>query len=151
MADIFISHASDDQQFAEFMYRHLTAEGFSVYLATFAIKLGEKWKPNILENLKSSNWVLCLASRSACASPWVMQEMGFAIGTNKKLIPILWDQSPNELPAWMQEYQAVDLGRSEATVRAAIECISASIKADKQNGFLIAGLLAAAFFFVKGG
>jgi TIR domain len=150
MVDVFISYSNADQQFAEFMHSHLTTEGFSVYLASLAVKPGEKWMPAILENLKSSQWVLCLTSRSACISPWVMQEMGVAIGANKKLVPIVWDQSPNELPAWMRQYQAVDLGHNEATARAAIERIADLIKTDKQRGLLILGLLGAACLLFGG-
>lgn len=141
MTDVFISHAASEINLANFLKRHLEAEGHSVYVAALDVKPGEMWMPTILENLKSSQWILCLASRNACASPWVMQEMGAAIGSNKKLVPIVWDQSPGELPAWMRQYQAVELGHGEDTARAAIGRIADLIKADKQKGLLILGLL----------
>jgi TIR domain len=143
MADVFISHAAIDQPLAAFLHRHLSAEGVSVYLASLANKPGELWMPAIMSNLQASQWVICLASRAACASPWVMQEMGAAIGTRKKLVPVVWDQSPAELPAWMRQYQAVELGRDNRTARAAIAKIAESIKADKQRGLLILGMLVA--------
>lgn len=141
MADVFVSHAASEFNLANFLKRHLEAEGHSVYVAALDLKPGEMWMPAILENLKSSQWILCLASRNACASPWVMQEMGAAIGSNKKLVPIVWDQSPGELPAWMRQFQAVELGHGEDTARAAIGRIADLIKADKQKGMLILGLL----------
>jgi TIR domain len=98
MADVFISHAAADSPFAEFLHRHLTQEGLSVYLASVSMPPGERWMPHIMDNLRSSTWVLCLASRTACASPWVMQEMGAAVAGNKKLVPIIWDQQPDALP-----------------------------------------------------
>ena len=76
MADVFISHAAADSHLAEFLHRHLTQEGLSVYLASVSMPPGERWMPHIMDNLRGSTWVLCLASRVACASPWVMQEMG---------------------------------------------------------------------------
>lgn len=150
MPDIFISHAASESNFANFLKRHMEAEGHSAYVAALDIKPGEKWKPVILENLKNSQWVICLASRSACASPWVMQEMGVAIGANKKLVPIVWDQSPADLPAWMHEYQAVELGHDEATAKAAIGRIATQIKADKQKGLVMLALLGAAFVIFGG-
>lgn len=109
MPDVFISHASDDLPLAEFLHRHLLQEGLNPYLASVSMPPGERWMPHIMESLKSSTWVLCLASRAACASPWVMQEMGAAVSGNKKLIPIVWDQTPESLPGWMRQYQAVNL------------------------------------------
>lgn len=141
MPDVFISHATSELAVAEFAKTHLEAEGHSVYVAALDVKPGEKWMPAILDNLKSSQWVLCLASRAACQSPWVMQEMGAAIGAQKKLVPIVWDLRPNELPAWMQQYQAVELGRDEAAAKAAIGRIADQIKADKQKAMLILGFL----------
>lgn len=144
MADVFISHSAADMPLAEFLHRHLTQEGLSVYLASVSMPPGERWMPHIMDNLRGSTWVLCLASRAACASPWVMQEMGAAVAGNKKLVPIIWDQPPDSLPGWMKQYQAVNLagkGREEAMV--AIGGISEAIKAEKQMGLIILGLLVA--------
>ena len=43
MADVFISHAAADSHFAEFLHRHLTQEGLSVYLASVSMPPGERW------------------------------------------------------------------------------------------------------------
>ncbi len=147
MADVFISHAAEDLPLAEFLHRHLTQEGLSVYLASVSMLPGERWMPHIMDNLRSSTWVLCLASRAACASPWVMQEMGAAIAGNKRLVPIIWDQPADSLPGWMWQYQAVNLaggGKEEAMT--AIGRIAETIKAEKQNGLVILGLLVAGLF-----
>jgi hypothetical protein len=144
MADVFISHAAVDSPFAEFLHRHLMQEGLSVYLASVSMPPGERWMPSIMDNLRSSTWVLCLASRAACASPWVMQEMGAAVAGNKKLVPIIWDQPPDSLPGWMKQYQAVNLaGRQQEEAMAAIGRIAETIKAEKQKGLVILGLLVA--------
>ena len=144
MPDVFISHAQADLPFAEFLHRHMSQEGLSVYLASVSMQPGERWMPAIMQNLRSSTWVLCLASRAACASPWVMQEMGMAVGTNKKLVPIVWDQPPEALPGWMRQYQAVDLrGASHEAAIAAISRIAEAIKAENQRGLFILGLLVA--------
>lgn len=41
MADVFISHATADSPFAEFLHRHLPQEGLSVYLASVSMPPGE--------------------------------------------------------------------------------------------------------------
>jgi len=143
MPDVFISHAQADLPLAEFLHRHMSQEGLSVYLASMSIQPGEQWMPAIMENLRASTWVLCLASRAVSASPWVMQEMGVAIGANKKLVPIVWDQPPESLPGWMRQYQAVNLGVNQQEAKAAIGRIAETIKAEKQKGLFILGLLVA--------
>ena len=142
--DVFISHAQADLPLAQFLHRHLSQEGLSAYLATVSMAPGEKWRQVILDNLRSSTWVICLASRAACESHWVMQEMGVAIGANKKLVPIVWDVAPHELPGWMREYQAVNLGgANQEEARAAIDRISETIKSEKQKGVVILGMIIA--------
>ena len=142
--DVFISHAQVDLPLAEFLHRHLSQEGLSAYLANISMTPGQQWKQAILDSLRSSTWVICLASRAACESEWVMQEMGVAIGANKKLVPIVWDVLPEELPGWMREYQAVNLGgANQEEARAAIERISETIKSEKQKGVVILGMVIA--------
>lgn len=144
MADVFISHAATDLPLAEFLHRHLTQEGLSVYLASVSMPPGERWMPQIMDNLRGSTWVLCLASRAACASPWVMQEMGAAVAGNKKLVPIIWDLPPDSLPGWMKQYQAVNLaGIGQEDAMLAIGRVAEAIKTEKQKGLVILGLILA--------
>ncbi len=144
MADVFISHSQVDLPLAEFLHRHLKQEGLDVYLASPSMLPGERWMPHIMESLRSSTWVLCLASRTACASPWVMQKMGAAIVENKKLIPIIWDQPTEALPGWMKQFQAVNLaGASQQDAVAAFGRIAETIKSEKQKELVILGLLVA--------
>lgn len=144
MTDVFISHAQADLPLAEYLHRHLTQEGLSVYLASVSMSPGERWKQSILDNLRSSTWVICLASRAACESHWVMQEMGIAIGANKKLVPFVWDIPPAALPGWMQQYQAVNLsGANQEDAKLAIVRVADAIKSEKQKGLAILGLIVA--------
>jgi hypothetical protein len=147
MPDVFISHSSADRSFAEFLHRHLTSEGLSVFLAPISLVPGQRWPQEILNALATSTWVLFLASRTACASPWVQQELGVALAKQKKLVPIVWDMPPSALPGWTGHIQAVDLaGASADKVRAQITAIAEQIKADKAKGLLIGGLLLAGLF-----
>jgi hypothetical protein len=142
LIDVFVSHAAKDQRLAEFLYQHLTQEGLKVFLASVSIPPGSLWQAHIMNSLRESTWVLCLASRAACASPWVMQEMGAAILSNKKLVPVIWDQPSESLPGWMQQYQVVNLaGLDSREAIAAFGEIAETIKAEKQKGTLIAAFI----------
>ncbi|WP_374494878.1 toll/interleukin-1 receptor domain-containing protein [Zoogloea sp.] len=147
MPDIFISYSTSDAEAARFIHRNLVDQGVSVFLAAASLQLGQQWSPDTLEALRGADCVLFLASRSACASPWVQQELGYAIGAKKKLIPIIWDMKPTELPGWVSGYQALDLAhRSAQEVKQEVAAIAARIKADKHTVLLIAGFALAALF-----
>ena len=97
-----------------------------------------------MNSLEASAWVLFLASRAACASPWVQQELGAALAKQKKLVPIVWDMPVSELPGWTSHIQAIDLaGASVQQVKLQITSVAERIKADKAKGLLIAGVLIA--------
>jgi hypothetical protein len=147
MPDIFISYSTEDATAAEFIYRNLMESGVSTFLAQASLQPGQQWSQQVLETLRQSDTVLLLASRRACASPWVQQEMGYAIGAKKKLIPIIWDMRPSELPGWVASYQALDLSRHTAEqVRDEMAAIADGIKTNKKTALLVAGLALAALF-----
>jgi len=149
MPDIFVSYSVKDKEIAEFMYKHLTDEGLNVFKAPLSISPGERWDETILKNLKTSPWVLFLASKAGCTSPIVQQEVGIALGTQKNLVPIVWDMNPSELPGWVRNVQALDL-RNTTLLDASEQVlkIAKRIKADKFIGYLIAGLVIAAILYI---
>jgi hypothetical protein len=103
---------------------------------------GTRWSPAILEDLRNSNWVFFLASRAACNSPNVQQEMGAAVITRKKLIPIVWDMSPSDLPGWTKEFQALNLsGASADQVRDRLSALAGTIKNQRSSAGVLAALL----------
>jgi len=117
-----------------------------VFLAPTSLPPGQQWSREILGALNASSWVLFLASRTACASPWVQQELGIALATQKKVVPIVWDIRPSELPGWTAQFAALNLaGASAQEIQRHISAIADRIKADKSKAFLIGGLLVAGF------
>jgi hypothetical protein len=145
MPDIFISFSSADERLARFLHEHLVEEKIDAFLANVSVKPGEKWSPAIINALKASNWVLFLASRAACASPWVQQELGGALVMNKKVLPVIWDIPPKDLPGWIQQFQALNLaGATVEDARLRMTEIANQIKSDKTQGLVAVGLLLAA-------
>ena len=147
MPDIFISYSTADERVAQFMRQHLIGEGLQVFLASTSLQPGQQWSQEILSALRGSSWVLFLASRAACASPWVQQELGAALITEKKLVPIVWDMPPSDLPGWIKNVQALNLaGASMEQVKAQMTSIANRIKSDKIQGLVVLGLVVAAIF-----
>ena len=102
MADVFISYSVKDNEIAEFLYNHLTEEQISVFKAPLSVNPGERWDETILMNLKNSPWVLFLSSKAACASQNVQQEVGIALGTEKKTCTCCLGHGPSRV-TWMDK------------------------------------------------
>lgn len=149
MADCFLSYSTVDAAFAGAVHRELTAQGLDVFMAGISLQPGDRWSERIRSALDSSGWVVFLASRAACASPWVQQEIGGALNAPKTLVPVVWDMSPSDLPAWAGQRQALDIrGLTAPQIQAQIVEIAARIKQGKSKGLLIAGAVVAAFFLL---
>lgn len=149
MPDCFISYSSKDQRLADFVYSELSRQGLSVFMASVSLKPGENWTDSIIANLKSSSWVLLLASREACQSAYVLQESGMAMVTEKVLIPIVWDISPSELPGWINRKHAIDLKNATIEqIQIHISQLAQMVKQDKFKANLIAGAVILGLFFV---
>ncbi len=144
MADVFISHSTANLDIANWVKDHLEREGISVFLAPLSLQPGQHWSTEILQALNNSSWVIFLASRAACDSQFVQQELGGALITGKKIIPVVWDMSPSDLPGWTRNFQALNLaGKTPAQTEADVSSIASRIKANKATGLLIVGLLIA--------
>lgn len=149
MPDCFISYSTMDQKLADFIYSELSRQGVTLFMASVSLKPGENWTNEIINNLKSSSWVILLASRVACQSAYVLQETGMAMITEKKLIPIVWDMNPSELPGWIDRTQALDLKNNTLEqIQASVSQIARTIKLDNAKGALILGAAIFGLFYL---
>ena len=107
-------------------------------MASASLQPGQRWSSEIITNLRDSSWVVVLASRAACSSAYVNQEIGGALLLSKALVPIVWDMSPTELPGWLREVQAIDLrGSPLPALRQQIAAIAHRINQQNSKGNLI--------------
>lgn len=144
MADVFISYSAKDEALAHHVHQYLVRENVTAFLASISLAPGVEWEPSIRENLKQSPWVFFLASRAACASSFVQQELGGAWLAGKQILPVVWDMAPTDLPGFLKKYQALDLRAGTLQdLQAAVSRIAGQIKADKLVGWLVLGGLVA--------
>jgi hypothetical protein len=142
--DCFISYTQPDARFARELAVFLRARRLSVFLAELSIEPGANWSQTVRAALSGSTWVLFLASRASCSSPAVQQEVGGAVFGRKKLVPIVWDMNPGELPAWAREYEALDLrAKDTAGVLADVEALARQVHSRKAVARFIAVALLA--------
>lgn len=140
MPDVFISYSVKDEQLAQFVRSHLLKHELDVFLASVSLNAGEHWTPQIVYALRNSEWVFLLASKNALESPNVQQEVGGAVFGKKKLVPIMWDVEPKDLPRWIADYQGLILGGATMeNINLQVSQLAAKVKANKVQGQLVAG------------
>ena len=116
MPDCFISYSNTDQEFAKSVHSELEKHTITAFMASVSLQPGQDWSKEIMENLRNSKWVILLASRAACSSEFVNQEIGVALHNAKNLIPIVWDMAPSKLPGWAKDVQAIDIRQLKQTM-----------------------------------
>ena len=147
MPDVFISYSVKDEHIAQFVRTHLFNEGLNVFIASINILPGYRWESQIFKALRNSEWVFFLASRNALNSPNVEKEIIEAVKINKKLVPIMWDVEPSELPDWISAFQGLNLkGASYDGIATQITNLTHHVKEEKINGRFV-GLVAIAVLF----
>ena len=107
--DIFISYRREGgEHLALLIYHQLRYDGYSVFLDVESLRKG-KFDEALFERIREArDFILILPPRGLdrCASPddWVRQEIEFAIGEKKNIIPIMmegFENWPAELPETM--------------------------------------------------
>ena len=141
MTNAFISYSVKDEEIATKLHNALTTLGIPTFMAGISIEPGENWTDSIFTSLKQAEWVFFVASKSSCASNAVQQELGASLIEEKTIIPILTDISPEELPAWIDRYQAIDIKQAPELLHQTIEKIAAKIQVDKFWAGVIVGAL----------
>lgn len=96
MANVFISHSSQDKPFVRRLATALLSEGFPVWLDSWKLEIGDSLLDRIYDGIDQSSMVLLVMSQSAIASGWVNKELNAALAREgqlgrKFLIPIRTD------------------------------------------------------------
>jgi hypothetical protein len=110
---IFISHSSADNACVERLYENLIDDRYWVWMDKKNLRGGEKWEPQIDENLRKANIFLVLFSPASLASDWVRHEGSMALALDQLIIPVNIEPgrsySINALPLWARPIQLMDL------------------------------------------
>lgn len=144
MSKAFISYSTVDEPIAKQLYAALTNVGVDTFLASISLRGGDGWTEEIFTKLGAADWVFFIASKNACASPSVQQELGASLAHGKTIIPILTDIAPEELPGWTKKHQAIDLRKGPETLRQTIEAIGQKVREDKFWSGVVVGALVVA-------
>src|ERR1035438_9736116 len=86
---IFFSYSRVDSAFVLKLAKDLRDAGFNIWLDQLDIRPGNRWDDSIQAALNQSGTLIVVLSPSSVASENVMDEVAFAIGDKKNVIPLL--------------------------------------------------------------
>jgi hypothetical protein len=105
MADIFVSYAREDLNFAKKLAKALETQGWSVWWDR-RIAAGDRFTEVISRELKDGRCSVTVWSRQSVGSRWVHDEAEYAL-EQKKLVPVLADDV--DIPLGFRGVHAADL------------------------------------------
>ena len=151
MAYVFISYSIQDEDLANWLYRSCNNFNIETFLASISLNPGNKWKEEILQNLKESKWFFFLATPNSIRSDAVKHEIGAALALNKNIIPILHNLDFPDLPTWISEFQGIKIINDDVEhLKILLANISEKINADKiVTGLLVGVLIGAGMYFLS--
>lgn len=97
-----------DHAEADLIASALSATDLKVFFDKKSILPGQLWTEEILAALRSCDTLVFLLTSQSATSPYVQQELGAALITEKQIVPILWEKL-YELPGWTKAFQWLDL------------------------------------------
>jgi formylglycine-generating enzyme required for sulfatase activity len=108
MADIFISYASADTEFALKLAQSLRSAGANLWIDRLDIQAGDHWDLAVEQALEKAKILLIVLSPAAVDSKNVMDEVSFALEENKRIVPVLY--KPCKIPFRLRRVHHVDFG-----------------------------------------
>lgn len=102
---VFVSYSRKDSTQVEKAVELLEAGGADVFRDLDDIRYGDRWEDVIRTQLAEAERVLVFWSVHAQLSEWVEREWSIAISMQKRVVPILLDQTP--LPRELGQFHAL--------------------------------------------
>ncbi len=113
---VFISHTRQGADLARKFASGLRKEGLDTWLAENEVLPGDNWAEKVSQALNDSQAMIALLTPDALESGWVLQEVGFALGSQsyrQRVIPVLVGsatQIPLEsIPTVLRRFQIIRL------------------------------------------
>jgi hypothetical protein len=91
---VFLSYSSKDATLAGSLKKYLEYYGTEAFLAHEDIMPGEKWKAEIMKQLATCDILVPILTKEAAASPYVNQEIGYALARDVEMLPIMVSAEP---------------------------------------------------------
>lgn len=93
MIKVFISYSRSDQDAAEHIAKHLKEHGANVFIDTHRLTAGEDFIGRIGKEISTSDVIVLLLSPRSVDSRWVKAEVNWAFTQEKRILPILLEET----------------------------------------------------------
>jgi hypothetical protein len=105
-ARIFISYSRHDSDVARRLESQLNSRGYSAWLDTDRLRMGEFWREEIVQAIEGCDYFLLLLSEYSILSINVVRELSLAESAARRILPVMLHQV--EIPDTMK-YQLAGL------------------------------------------
>jgi len=116
--EVFLSHASDDRDFADRLVKTLREHGIPVWYSRTHLRGAQQWQAEIGRALRRCDWFIVILSPKSVRSMWVKRELSYALIQKRfedKIVPVLYRKCDYEKLHWtLKSLQIVDLSRTFA-------------------------------------
>ena len=128
MAQLFVSHSSADNAFAQKLLEALEALGYeSVFLDVdpeAGLVPGKAWREQLFTNIDASDALVFVTTPGSIASKWCHSELALARWLRKPILSLLVDNSdPHELTADLQGLKVSSTEVDQERLRDALEAL----------------------------
>lgn len=152
---IFISHSTRDRGLVIALAKLLAKFGIEVFVAEWYLTPGESIDKEVFDQIEKVDGIVVLLTKNGMRSKWVQEEVGYALRTNKPLIPLVEKGTdPRDLAALQgREYIEYDpFQPQQALLRTSSYVKSLKLRKEKQEKtLLIAGGILALLLLLSGG
>src|SRR5574338_828887 len=107
MAQVFLSYSRKDLPFVEQLATDLKNAGFDVWYDLSGIEGGSRWRIEIENALRNSQFAIVVLSLDSVASEWVEREFLFASNLKRRILPLYY--RPCELPLNYLDLNYIDV------------------------------------------
>ena len=102
----FLSYSRINKDFAVKLAKELKSEGFHIWLDQLDIPPGARWDVEVEKALKESEIFMIIITPASAKSENVLDEIGLAIDSGKRILPVLLETA--DLPLRLRRLQYVD-------------------------------------------
>ena len=140
---VFISYSKTDSTFADLVKMKLKAANIDVWMDEDKLNAGEEWRNEIDLGISNADALVVILTPESCNSSYVTYEWAFALGSKKKIIPLLHDRNAKIHPR-ISGYHYLDFtdqrkGPWEQLVKL-IEKSNGEIKSQPKSPGLVGGM-----------
>ncbi|HEX6032969.1 MAG TPA: SUMF1/EgtB/PvdO family nonheme iron enzyme [Anaerolineales bacterium] len=102
----FLSYSRANKDFALKLAKELKSEGFPVWLDQLDIPLGARWDVEVEKALIECEIFMIIITKDSISSENVLDEIGYAIDSGKRFLPVLLERC--NIPLRLRRFQYVD-------------------------------------------